>query len=175
MRNRAFHKMLVDGVTVEEKRKDGSIGGVIVRLIDFDAIDNNDWLAVNQFTVTSAANGHNRRPDIVVFVNGLPLAVLELKNAADEQATIWNAFNQLQTYKAQIPRLFAYNEALMISDGLEARIGTLTADRERFMPWRTTRGRRSRRADGAVGGAAHGGVREAPVPPGAPALHRVRG
>jgi len=139
-RNRAFHKMLVDGVTVEEKRKDGSIGGVIVRLIDFDEPDNNDWLVVNQFTVTSGASGHNRRPDIVVFVNGLPLAVLELKNAADEQATIWDAFNQLQTYKAQIPRLFAYNEALVISDGLEARIGSLTADRERFMPWRTTEG-----------------------------------
>jgi type I restriction enzyme R subunit len=140
-RNRAFHKMLVDGVTVEEKRKDGSIGGVIVRLIDFDAVDNNDWLAVNQFTVTSGGmNGHNRRPDIVIFVNGLPLAVLELKNAADEQATIWDAFNQLQTYKAQIPRLFAYNEALIVSDGLEARIGSLTADRERFMPWRTTEG-----------------------------------
>jgi len=140
-RNRAFHNMLVDGVTVEEKRKDGSIGGVIVRLIDFDAVDNNDWLAVNQFTVTSGGtNGHNRRPDIVIFVNGLPLAVLELKNAADEQATIWDAFNQLQTYKAQIPRLFAYNEALIASDGLEARIGSLTADRERFMPWRTTEG-----------------------------------
>ncbi len=140
-RNRAFHKMLVDGVTVEEKRKDGSIGGVIVRLIDFDTVDNNDWLAVNQFTVTSGeANGHNRRPDIVVFVNGIPLAVLELKNAADEQATIWDAFNQLQTYKAQIPRLFAYNEVLVVSDGLEARIGSLTADRERFMPWRTTEG-----------------------------------
>jgi len=140
-RNRAFHKMLVDGVTVEEKRKDGSIGGVIVRLIDFDTVDNNDWLAVNQFTVTSGGmNGHNRRPDIVSFVNGLPLAVLELKNAADEQATIWDAFNQLQTYKAQIPRLFAYNAALIASDGLEARIGSLTADRERFMPWRTTEG-----------------------------------
>lgn len=147
-RNRAFHKLLVDGVTVEEKRKDGSIGGVIVRLIDFDAVpphDNNDWLAVNQFTVTSGGandggGGHNRRPDIVIFVNGLPLAVLELKNAADEQATIWGAFNQLQTYKAQIPRLFAYNAALIASDGLEARIGSLTADRERFMPWRTTEG-----------------------------------
>jgi type I restriction enzyme R subunit len=140
-RNRAFHTMLVDGVTVEQKRRDGSIGGVIVRLVDFDAPDNNDWLAVNQFTVTSGgSSGHNRRPDIVVFVNGLPLAVIELKNATDEQATIWSAFKQLQTYKAEIPRLFAYNEALLISDGLEARIGSLTADRERFMPWRTTEG-----------------------------------
>ncbi len=140
-RNRAFHGMLVDGVTVEQKRKDGSVAGVIVRLVDFDAPDNNDWLAVNQFTVTAGGtNGHNRRPDIVLFVNGLPLVVVELKNATDEQATIWSAFNQLQTYKAQIPRLFAYNEALVISDGMEAKIGTLTADRDRFMPWRTTEG-----------------------------------
>ncbi len=140
-RSRAFHKLLVDGVTVEGKRPDGSIGGDIVRLVDFDQPDNNDWLAVNQFTVTSGgANGHNRRPDIVIFVNGLPLGVIELKNAADEQATIWSAFNQLQTYKAQIPRLFTYNAALVISDGLEARIGTLTAPREWFMPWRTTEG-----------------------------------
>lgn len=140
-RNRAFHRMLVDGVTVEQKRPDGSIGGVIVRLIDFDVPEGNDWLAVNQFTVTSGGvNGHNRRPDIVIFVNGLPLAAIELKNAADEQATIWSAFNQLQTYKQQIPALFTYNEAMVISDGLEARIGTLSADRERYMPWRTTEG-----------------------------------
>lgn len=140
-RNRAFHTMLVEGVTVEQKRQDGAIGGVIVRLVDFDTPDRNDWLAVNQFTVTSGgANGYNRRPDIVLFVNGLPLVVVELKSATDEQATIWSAFNQLQTYKAQIPRLFAYNEALVISDGLEAKIGTLTADRDRFMPWRTTEG-----------------------------------
>jgi type I restriction enzyme R subunit len=140
-RNRAFHTMLVDGVTVEQKRKDGSVGGVIVRLADFDNPDNNDWLVVNQFTVTAGgSNGHNRRPDLVVFVNGLPLAVIELKNAADEKADIWKAFQQLQTYKAQVPRLFTYNAALIISDGTEARIGTLTADRERFMPWRTTEG-----------------------------------
>jgi len=138
MRNRAVHRMLVDGVTVEEKRGDGSIGGVIVRVIDFDDPSNNDWAAVNQFTVTDGQ--HTRRPDIVVFVNGLPLAVIELKNAADEGADIWQAFNQLQTYKQQIPALFAYNELLVISDGLEARVGTLSADRERFMPWKTIEG-----------------------------------
>ncbi len=77
---------------------------------------------------------------MVLFVNGLPLAVIELKNAADEKATIWAAFNQLQTYKQQIPALFTYNEALVISDGVHARIGTLTADREWFMPWRTIDG-----------------------------------
>ncbi|MFO0492605.1 MAG: type I restriction endonuclease subunit R, partial [bacterium] len=138
MRNRAVHSMLGDGVTVEEKRADGSVGGVIVRVIDFDDPSNNDWAAVNQFTVTEGQ--HTRRPDIVVFVNGLPLAVIELKNAADEGADIWQAFNQLQTYKQQIPALFAYNELLVISDGLEARVGTLSADRERFMPWKTIEG-----------------------------------
>jgi type I restriction enzyme R subunit len=144
-RNRAFHAMLVNGVTVEQKRPDGSIGGVILRLVDFDTPDNNDWLVVNQFTVIESGtpgggDPRNRRPDIVVFVNGLPLGVLELKNAVDDQTTIWDAFRQLQTYKLQIPSLFTFNEALIISDGLEARIGTLTSDRDRFMPWRTIEG-----------------------------------
>lgn len=137
-RNRAAHRMVVDGVTAEYRRPDESIGAAQVRVIDFDDAENNDWLAVNQFTVSE--NKHTRRPDIVVFVNGLPLAVIELKNPADEDATIWTAFKQLQTYKQEIPSLFAYNTALVISDGVEARIGTLTADRERFMPWRTIEG-----------------------------------
>ena len=136
--NRAFHRMLVDGVEVEYRRTDGTIAGDRVRLVDFNDLAANDWLAVNQFTVVEGQ--HNRRPDVVVFVNGLPLAVIELKNPADENATIWTAFNQFQTYKQQIPSLFVFNEALIISDGLEARIGTLTADRERFMPWRTIEG-----------------------------------
>ncbi|MEW6236414.1 MAG: type I restriction endonuclease subunit R [Candidatus Omnitrophota bacterium] len=136
--NRTFHKMLIGGVPVEYQREDGSIAGDLAKFIDFDKPGNNDWLAVNQFTVVE--NRHNRRPDIVVFVNGLPLAIIELKNPADENATIWTAFNQLQTYKNEIPSLFAYNEALLISDGLEARAGTLTADREWFMPWRTIEG-----------------------------------
>ena len=138
MRNREVHRMLVDGVTVEEKRADGSIGGVIVRVIDFDDPANNDWVAVNQFTVTEGQ--HTRRPDVVVFVNGLPLGVIELKNAADENADVWQAFNQLQTYKLQITALFAFNELLVISDGLDARLGTISADRERFMPWKTIEG-----------------------------------
>jgi type I restriction enzyme R subunit len=137
-RNRALHRMLVDGVTVEYRRPDGAIAGAQVRILDFDDPDNNDWLAVNQYTVVE--NRHTRRPDVVLFVNGLPLAVIELKNPADEQATIWTAYQQLQTYKREIPSLFVYNEALVISDGLEARIGTLTADRDRFMPWRTITG-----------------------------------
>jgi type I restriction enzyme R subunit len=137
-RNRAFHRMLVDGVAVEYRRPDGAIAGAQVRILDFDDPDNNDWLAVSQFTVVE--NRHTRRPDVVLFVNGLPLAVIELKNPADEQANIWTAYWQLQTYKKEIPSLFTYNEVLVISDGLEARIGTLTADRDRFMPWRTITG-----------------------------------
>ncbi|GIW81353.1 MAG: DEAD/DEAH box helicase [Gemmatales bacterium] len=136
--NHLVHKFLVEGVPVEYQRPDGSLGGDLVRVLDFDDPENNDFLAVNQFTVVE--NRHERRPDIVLFVNGLPLAVVELKNPADEDATIWSAFNQLQTYKQQIPSLFAYNEALVISDGVQARIGTLTADREWFMPWRTIAG-----------------------------------
>ncbi len=138
LRNRAVHRMLVDGVNVEYQRRDGSIAGAQARVIDFDDVDANDWLAVNQFTVVE--NRRNRRPDVVLFVNGLPLVVIELKNAADESATIWGAFDQLQTYKAEIPSIFAFNAALVISDGTAARIGTLNADRERFMPWRATAG-----------------------------------
>jgi type I restriction enzyme R subunit len=136
--NRTCHRMLVEGVTVEYRDDGGRIIGDLVRLIDFDHPAANDWLCVNQFTVVEGQ--HNRRPDIVLFVNGLPLIVIELKNATDENATIWTAFNQLQTYKQQIPSLFVYNEALIISDGLQARLGTLTSDRERFMPWRTIEG-----------------------------------
>ncbi len=117
-----------------------SAGGSIV--VDFENIENNDWLVVNQYTVeASHQNGKvNRRPDVVIFVNGLPLAVIELKNAADENATIWSAFNQLQTYKNDIPALFHYNELLIISDGLNARIGSLTANKEWFLPWKTIEG-----------------------------------
>jgi len=136
--NRAFHRMLVDGIAVECRRKDGSIGAEIVRLIDFADADNNDWLVVNQFTVIEGQ--HNRRPDVVIFINGLPLGVIELKNAADENADVLQAFQQLQTYKQQISTLFAHNAVLVISDGLEARIGTISSDKERFMPWRTIEG-----------------------------------
>jgi type I restriction enzyme R subunit len=136
--NRAFHHMLRDGVAVEYQRADGSIAGDHVRLLNFADAGANDWLAVNQFTVIEGQ--HNRRPDIVVFVNGLPLAVLELKNAADEDATIWSAYAQLQTYKAEIPSLLHYNELLVVSDGLQARIGSLTANQEWFKVWRTIDG-----------------------------------
>jgi len=136
--NHVIHKYLVEGVPVEYRRKDGSIGGDLVHVLDYEEPENNEFLAVNQFTVVE--NQHERRPDVVLFVNGLPLAVIELKNAATENATIWSAFNQLQTYKTQIPSLFSFNEAMVISDGVQARIGTLTADREWFMPWRTIEG-----------------------------------
>ena len=137
-RNRAFHRMLVEGVTVEYRTDEGVVRGAQARVLDFDDPANNDWLAVNQFTVVE--NKNERRPDIVLFVNGLPLGVIELKNPADEEATIWTAWQQLQTYKAEISSLFAMNAALMVSDGVEARIGTLTAGREWFKPWRTISG-----------------------------------
>ncbi|MBL9000178.1 MAG: type I restriction endonuclease subunit R [Phycisphaerae bacterium] len=137
--NQRFHALLTDGVSVSYRRADGTLKGDKLRVIDLDNLDNNDWLAVNQFSVQEM-RGQARRPDVVVFINGLPLAVIELKNPADEDATVWSAFNQLQTYKAEISSLFAFNELLVISDGLEARLGSLTADRDRYMPWRTIDG-----------------------------------
>ena len=137
-RNRAFHRILVNSVTVEYRADDGAIRGEQVQVIDFDDPANNDWLAVNQFTVTE--NRNTRRPDIVLFLNGLPLGVIELKNPADEDATIWTAWQQLQTYRAELPSLFSMNEALIVSDGLEARIGASGAGREWFKPWRTITG-----------------------------------
>ena len=139
-RNRAFHRMLVNGVEVEYRAATGAIRGAQVRVIDFDNPQANDWLAVNQFTVTEDSN--TRRPDIVLFVNGLPLGLIELKNPTDEDATVWTAWQQLQTYKTELPALFALNELLMVSDGVQARLGTLTAGREWFKPWRTIAGRR---------------------------------
>ena len=136
--NHAVHRYLVEGVPVEYQRADGSFRGDLIRVLDHDDPENNEFLAVNQFTVVEEKR--ERRPDVVLFVNGLPLAVIELKNPADENADIWRAFNQLQTYKQQIPSLFVYNEALLVSDGVLARVGTLTADREWFLPWRTVTG-----------------------------------
>ena len=132
--NRAFHLMLRDGVEVEYRRDDGSIAGDQVRLVDYANPDNNDWLVVNQFTVVEG--GHDRRPDVVVFINGLPISVIELKSVSDEKADVWSAWNQLQTYKKQIPSLFRYNELLIVSDGVNARLGSLTANKEWFKIWR---------------------------------------
>jgi len=134
--NRAFHKMLLEGIAVEVKAEEGSRGDR-VKLIDFQNPARNDWLVVNQLTIKGSKG--NRRPDIIVYINGLPLFVIELKNPADENADIFKAYNQLQTYKEEIEDLFVTNEALVISDGMSARIGSLTADTERFMRWRTIR------------------------------------
>ena len=137
--NHRFHDFLANGIDVEIRRKEGRIAGDKAWLVDFEHPENNDWLVVNQFAVIE--NGHSRRPDLLVFLNGLPVAIFELKNPADEQATIWTAFQQLQTYQAEIPSLFQTNELLVISDGTEARVGCLTSNRERFMPWRTVEGK----------------------------------
>ncbi|NNM85313.1 MAG: type I restriction endonuclease subunit R [Phycisphaerales bacterium] len=136
--NRRNHQWLLDGVPVEYRKKDGPIQHDNARLMDWDNIANNEFLAVNQFTVIEG--NQNRRADVVLFINGLPLVVVELKNPADANATIKRAFRQLQTYQRQISSLFAFSELLVISDGLSARAGTLTADWERFMPWRTIDG-----------------------------------
>ncbi len=136
--NRRLHRYLIEGVPVEVAREDGSIGGDVARLIDFANVEANDWLAVNQYTVIEGRR--NRRPDVVVFINGLPLGVIEMKNPGDGNATLEGAFNQFQTYKDQIPSLFRTNAALVTSDGLHARLGSLTATIERFMPWRTVDG-----------------------------------
>lgn len=135
--NRRFHRMLTDGVDVSYMAGGREVPDQ-VWLLDLKNLENNDWLVVNQFTIIE--NQKNRRPDLLVFINGLPLAVIELKNPADEKTTIRQAFNQLQTYKQDIPGLFTYNELLIISDGLEARSGSLTSGWDRFMPWRTIEG-----------------------------------
>ena len=135
--NRLFHRLLVGGVPVQYQ-KDGETRGDFVRLIDWVNVRGNEWLAINQFTIQGPK--HTRRPDIILFVNGLPLVLLELKNPADVNADLWKAFDQLQTYKEQIPDLLQYNEILVISDGSEARMGSLSADAERFMNWRTIDG-----------------------------------
>ncbi len=135
--NRAFHRVLVAGVPVQYQ-KDGETRGDFVRLIDWHNMAANEWLAVQQFTIKGPR--HTRRPDIILFINGLPLVLIELKNPADVNADIWKAYDQIQTYKAQVADVFTYNELLVISDGTEARMGSLSADAERFMQWRTVDG-----------------------------------
>ncbi|MFB9887043.1 type I restriction endonuclease subunit R [Balneatrix alpica] len=135
--NRLFHRLLVSGVPVQYQ-KDGETRGDFVRLIDWADGRANEWLAVNQFSIQGPK--HTRRPDIILFVNGLPLVLLELKNPADVHADLIKAFDQIQTYKEQIPDVFHYNEILVISDGSEARMGSLSADIERFARWRTIDG-----------------------------------
>ncbi len=131
--NETFHRYLTEGITVEYQR-DGETKGEQLWLIDWDSPDNNEFLAVNQFTIIE--DNHNRRPDVILFINGLPLVVIELKNAADAKADLHAAYNQLQTYKREIPSLFTYNALLVISDGLSARAGSLSADYTRFSQWK---------------------------------------
>lgn len=133
--NRRLHRLMTEGVDVEYDADDGTLTAGKVALIDFERPERNDWLAVRQFVVIHGQ--HKRRPDVVVFVNGLPLAVIELKAPGSENATLLGAFHQLQTYKQQIPPLFHTNALLVASDGIAARVGSLSADFERFMPWRT--------------------------------------
>src|SRR5438132_4124274 len=140
--NENFHKMLVDGVDVAFQTA-GEERYQKVRLFDFKDPTSNDFLAVNQFTVIE--NNVERRPDVILFVNGIPLLIFELKNLADEEATIWTAYDQLQTYADQLPSLFRYNEILVISDGIEARAGTITSEKERFMQWKTIDGEKPRK------------------------------
>ena len=135
--NRHFHRLLINGVPVQYQ-KDGETRGDFVRLIDFADASANEWLAINQFSIKGPK--YTRRPDIILFINGLPLVLLELKNPADLTADVWKAYEQLQTYKEQIPDVFQYNEILVISDGTEALMGSLSADAERFMAWRTIDG-----------------------------------
>ena len=134
LRNRSSHRLLLNGVMVEftvgDKKKTD-----LVHFIDFAQPGHNDFLVVNQFTITGTRQP--RRPDVIAFVNGLPLAVLELKNPANEQTDVWDAFHQLQTYKDEIGDLFSTNAALVVSDGWTARVGSLTANAERMLPWRT--------------------------------------
>lgn len=136
--NEAFHRMLTEGIPVSV-HKDGSERGELVWLVDFDNPHNNDFTVVNQFTVIE--NNHNKRPDVILFVNGLPLVVIELKNAADENATLQSAFRQIETYKETIPSLFTYNALVVISDGLEARAGSLSAGFSRMMAWKSADGK----------------------------------
>ncbi|MDP7221973.1 MAG: type I restriction endonuclease subunit R [Alphaproteobacteria bacterium] len=136
--NEAFHKVLTEGVSVSYQ-KDGGTRGDLVWLIDFENIENNEFHVVNQFTIIE--NERNKRPDVILFVNGLPLVVMELKNPGGENATIGSAYKQVQTYKSTIPSLFTYNAVCVISDGLEARAGSLTAGLSRFMAWKSADGK----------------------------------
>lgn len=135
--NENFHRYLTDGVDVEMRTESG-IRGEKIYIVDFERPENNEFLAINQFTIVEG--NQNKRPDIILFVNGLPLVVIELKNAVDENANLKSAFNQLQTYKQAIPSLFTYNSLLIISDGWDARCGTITSDYGRFMTWKTKDG-----------------------------------
>lgn len=138
LNNQAFHKMLTEGIDIDVKEK-GRNTTKKLQLIDFENPNNNEFTAINQYTIIEGQ--HNRRPDILIFVNGIPLAIIELKNIADEKATIEAAFNQIQTYKAQIPGLFRFNQLVLLSDGKEAKVGTITSNLEWFVQWKLIDGK----------------------------------
>ena len=137
--NETFHKYLTEGIPIDVM-KDGQARGERVWLVDFQNPDNNSFIAVNQFTV--AEHNQNKRPDVILFVNGLPLVVIELKNPSETQATVRKAYDQIQTYKSVIPTLFYYNAFCVISDGLEARAGTISSPFSRFQAWKTIDGKK---------------------------------
>lgn len=138
--NLRFHQLLTDGVQVEYRRADGKMTGAFARLIDFDDPAQNEFLVVRQYSVRGDA-GALKRMDLVVFINGLPLAVIEIKDPTDEQADIWKAYDDLQEYQAEVPSLFGFNELLVITDGVSARLGSITSDPDRFAQWKTIDGR----------------------------------
>ncbi len=138
--NQQIHRWMTEGFPVKVREASGEETTKLLWLIDFENIENNDWLAVNQFSVEVDSKAGTRRPDIVLFLNGIPISVIELKSPSVEDADIWQAFNQLNTYKEQISRLFYYNSVLVIADGSDARMGSLTADKERFLKWRSVDG-----------------------------------
>lgn len=140
--NQQFHKLITDGMSIPYRAKEG-IKHANVQLFDFGNVKKNEFLAVNQFTIIE--NDNNRRPDILIFVNGIPLVIIELKNPADPEATVTNAFNQIETYKLQIPSLFRFNEIVVISDGLETHTGTVTSGAERFTAWKTINGNKPKK------------------------------
>ena len=139
LENQRMHDLMISGVPVEKKASDGQTMTVLLRVIDFENPDANDWLALNQFTIIE--NGHNRRPDMLVFLNGLPVGLLELKNPADEHATMRHAWNQIQTYRAQIPSVFIPNAVTVISDGTAAAMSSFSGGFEHYAPWKTIDGR----------------------------------
>jgi type I restriction enzyme R subunit len=136
--NMIFHNYLIDGISISYRSKDGENRSQLIKLIDFDNIDNNEFLVVNQYTIIE--NNKNRRPDVIIFINGIPISVIELKNPGDESATIESAYNQIITYKEDIPSLFFFNELLVISDGTYAKVGTITSNRNWFLEWKSKDG-----------------------------------
>ncbi len=170
--NARVHKLLTEGVPVEYRDESGAVRTTSIWLIDYDEPSNNDWLAVNQYTVIE--NGKNRRPDVLVFVNGLPLGLLELKNPAAENATLKSAWNQIQTYRKDIPSVFTANAVTVISDGTSAAMSSFTGSFEHYAPWKTIEGREVVTNLPRAGGHSQGRLRTESVPRHPPQLRRLQ-